>query len=149
MRTVIRVLSALGVLVSIGWIVFAPGFEPVLTGIGSVVALLGSFVRAGETPIVATPQSESLSELASSLLEEIDASEESKAKGISLMMMDSVTGGYRPYLWNNHLHGSLKVDVADISDVLQAVDELEDRGFLVVHHVGESLRQWRRTGKQP
>ncbi len=39
MRTVIRVLSALGVLVSIGWILFAPGFEPVLTGIGSVVSV--------------------------------------------------------------------------------------------------------------
>jgi hypothetical protein len=149
MRTLIRFLSIAGVVVAIAWIIFAPGFEPILTGIASLVALLGSFVGGGEKTTPSEQSPSGLSEAASTLLGEIDASEESKAKGISLMMIDSVMGGYRPYLWNNHLHGAINVGIADISDVLQAVDELEDRGFLVVHHAEGSLRQWRRTAKQP
>lgn len=148
MRISIRIISALGVAVCAGWLVFAPGFEPILTGIGSVVTLLGSFVREGETPKAARPSDESLSALAVKLLAEMDRSEESKAKGISLMMVDSVNGDYLPHLWNDHLHGQLQVRMADISDVLQAVDELEGQGFLVVHHLEDNLRQWRRTAKQ-
>jgi hypothetical protein len=147
MRILLRVLSVLGVLVSLAWVVFSPGFEPVLTSLGCVAAFLSSFAKASvEKNVIAH---ECLSGRANALLVQIDASEDSKAKGISLMMIDSVTGGYRPYLWNNHLHGAINLEIADISDVLQSVDELEDRGFLVVHHVEGSLRQWRRTAKQP
>lgn len=149
MRIFLRVLSVLGVLVSLAWVAFSPGFEPVLTSLGCVAAFLSSFAKTSVEVEKNGIAPECISDRAKALLVEIDSSDESKAKGISLMMIDSVTGGYRPYLWNNHLHGAINLEIADISDVLQAVDELENRGFLVVHHVEGSLRQWRRTAKQP
>lgn len=44
MQIFIRILSFLALLVSIGWLYFEPGFEPVLTTIVSLSALISTFV---------------------------------------------------------------------------------------------------------
>lgn len=44
MQVFIRVLSFLALLVSIGWLYFEPGFEPVLTTIVSLSALISTFI---------------------------------------------------------------------------------------------------------
>ena len=48
MQIFIRILSLLALLVSIGWLYFEPGFEPVLTTIVSLSALISTFIFGNE-----------------------------------------------------------------------------------------------------
>ena len=154
-RASIRILSAIAVFIGAAWIYFAPGFEPVLTCIAGVMAFLGSFVsepRTPETPPVPSSETEEnvLSPRAEELLQEIDDSSESSMKGISLMMIDSISGFYVPYVWSNAAHGAITgANIRDIGDVVSAVHELENADFLISNaRISKSLSQYRRTGKQ-
>ena len=44
MKVFIRVLAVSALLVSIGWLYFEPGFEPILTTIVSLSALISTFI---------------------------------------------------------------------------------------------------------
>lgn len=152
MRRVIHLLSGVAILLSAAWLYFSRDFEPLLAVVGSIIAFLSSFGGASSTgtdtqPVIAiTPH---LSDTASRVLFEIDSSEQSDPKGVSLMMMGSTVGLYRPFIWDNHLHGSISGhDGYDPSGTVSAIDELVDSGFLIPHHVGSSLLQWRRTSRQ-
>jgi hypothetical protein len=145
-RLSIRILSGIAVIIGGTWIIFSPGFDSILTCIGGLIAFLGSFANAhlgnDSGPNI------HLSTRAKTLLEEIDSSKESSMKGISLMMVDSITGFYLPYIWNNGQHGAIQTQVSDIGDVVVTVGELEKNGFLVLHsQPSKALSQYRRTEK--
>jgi hypothetical protein len=152
MRRVVHLLSGVAILLSAAWLYFSRDFEPLLTFVGSIIAFLSSF--GGSTPEPIPPQAAvkllpGLSGTADRVLSEIDASDESDPKGVSLMMMGSTVGYYRPFIWDNHLQGGISDhDGYDPSGTVSAVDELVDSGFLIPHHVGRSLLQWRRTTKR-
>ncbi len=152
MRRVIHLLSGIAILLSGAWLYFSRDFEPLLALIGSIIAFLSSFGGSSSESVV-TQQSGSsaisLSDAANRVLSEIDSSYESDPKGVSLMMMGSTVGYYRPFIWDNHLHGGISDHEGyDPSGIISAVDELVDLSFLIPHHVGSSLLQWRRTSKR-
>jgi hypothetical protein len=128
MRVAARIVSVVAALIGIAWVAVSPGFESILTCLGGLVACLGSLIE-GRKPDEAQPEID-LSPIARELLEEIDSSTKSSMKGISLMMVDSVVGLYRPYIWSNAVNGPIESRFSDISDVVCAVHELEKRGFL-------------------
>ena len=141
-------LSIGGIVLTIVWACFDFGFSSVSGVIASLLAFLSSIQKPESTPSIAAPDV-SLSDTARRVIDEIDASEESDPKGVSLVMMGSSVGLYRPFIWDNHLHGSISGQEGyDPTGTVSAVDELIDSGFLIPHHVGSSLLQWRRTTKQ-
>jgi hypothetical protein len=147
MRVAVRIVSLMAALIGIAWVTASPGFESVLTCLGGVVVFLGSLIE-GRKHDEAKPDID-LSPKARELLEEIDSSTESSMKGISLMMVDSVVGLYRPYIWSNTVHGPIQAGPSHIGDVVSAVQELEKKGFLAFHEQeSKSLSQYRRTEKQ-
>lgn len=91
--------------------------------------------------------SEALSETALTLLGEIESSNESVTKGISLMLASGNVGFYTPYLWDPMLHSGGQRRAGDISAVIAAVDELCTAGYLEFHDAGGQLQQFRRTRK--
>ena len=44
MRTLIKIISTLALVGSIGWVIADGGYEPVITGLGALAALIGLFV---------------------------------------------------------------------------------------------------------
>ena len=151
MRRVIHLLSGIAILLSAAWLYFSRDFEPLLAFIGSIIAFLSSF--GGSSSESTVPQSVvgstlHLSDAASRVLSEIDASDESDSKGVSLMMMGSALGLYRPFIYNSHIHGSTSGNEYETDGIISAIDQLVDSGFLIPHHVGSSLLQWRRTSRQ-
>jgi hypothetical protein len=150
-RITVRLLGIAGFAGGCLWVYSAPGFEPALTLIAATAAFLGSFMEshAATTPPQTVETQPALLPETRLLLAEIDDCSKSKTKGITLMMMDSVLGDYRPYLWNNHLHGAAHCDLRDITDIISRVDELVALGYLEHHDSTGALRQYRRTRRQP
>ena len=147
MRKAIHALAIVGILIGIAWAFVDFGFGSVATATGALIAFLTRFERKEGLP-GAAPVVDSLSENAQRVLSEIDGSDESDPKGVSLMMMGSSVGFYRPFIWDNHLHGEISGHEGfDPSGVISAVDELVDSDYLIPHYEGDSLLQWRRTRK--
>lgn len=70
-------------------------------------------------------------------------------KGISLMMVDAVSGFYRPFIWSNSAHGAVTEECHDMGIILSAVHELTDKGFLTLHdQPSKALTYYRRTDKK-
>lgn len=129
-------------------IYFDPGLPAISGFIGAILAFLTTFDKKTEALDRAEPSHE-MSQHARRVLTEIESSSESDPKGVSLMMMGNVLGLYRPFIWNNHIHGAISGnDGYDTTGVVSAIDELVGLGFLVPHYVGDSLLQWRRTTRQ-
>ncbi len=147
MRKTIHVLALIGMLICVVWCFVDFGFGSISAAVAGLIAYLSSFDRKEQAAVAIQPD-DNLSENALRFLNAIEESEESDPKGISLMMMGSSVGLYRPFIWDNHLHGQISGhDGHDPSDAISAIDELEDSGFLIPHYEGDSLRQWRITRK--
>jgi len=147
MRRTIHLLSIGGIILTVVWACFDFGFSSVSGVIASLVAFLSSIEKSDVSHPIAPPPI-SFSDTAGRVLTEIDASDESDPKGVSIMMMGSALALYRPFIYNNHIHGSTSGNDYETDGVISAIDELVDSGFLIPHHVGGSLLQWRRTTKR-
>jgi len=152
MIMVFRVVSAIGALIGVAWIIASPGYETILACIGALGVFLSTFIPSSSPrETVAASEAPALSARATDLLAEMEVSNKSKAKGISIMLlMGGPAGFYLPFIWSNQLHGPIKKpSVGDITDVIAAVSELERLGFLQLHHATKELRQYRRTERRP
>jgi hypothetical protein len=146
MRRIIHIVSIVGILVTAALIFIDPGLATVSAFIGALLAFLTTFEKKPED-LSDSPPNQEMSANARRVLSDIEASDESDPKGVSLMMVQNVLGLYRPFIWS---HGTTSGnDGYDTTGVISAIDELVDLGFLVSHYEGDSLRQWRRTTKQP
>ena len=152
MRRIVHILSGSTILLSGAWLYFSRDFEPLIALVGSIIAFLSSFdVSTPAIPVspVATSSGRPLSDEALLLLSDIDGCDESDPKGVSLMMAGSTVGLYRPYIWDNHIHGPISGDERyDPSGKISAIDELVDLDYLTPHYESGSLLQWRRTTKR-
>lgn len=61
MQLVIKVLSVLALVVSLCWLYFEPSFEPVLTSVVSLSALISSFVFGNRNKEQSSSQSQQVS----------------------------------------------------------------------------------------
>jgi multisubunit Na+/H+ antiporter MnhB subunit len=60
-QILIRILSVVALMISMGWLYFEPGFEPVLTTVVSLSALISTFIF-GNKPEAATGQNQTIHE---------------------------------------------------------------------------------------
>ena len=153
MRKLVHVVSLIILVISGFWLYNVRDYEPLLALIGALLAFITSFDR----PIPAMPSAPTimsntspLSDEAMILLSEIDRCDESDPKGVSLMMHGGTVAMFRPFIWENHVHGPISGDYEqyDPSGKLSAIDELADSGYLIPHYESGSLQQWRRTNKR-
>src|ERR1700693_4704936 len=75
-----------------------------------------------------------LSGAAKALLSEILKDDRSDTKGVSFMFISETQGFYVPYLWNNHVHGALRIPMIDIATQRMAADELARNGYSIGFH---------------
>jgi hypothetical protein len=75
-----------------------------------------------------------LSGAAKALLSEILKDDRSDTKGVSFMFISETQGFYVPYLWDNHVHGALRIPMIDIATQRMAADELARRVYSIGFH---------------
>jgi hypothetical protein len=83
-----------------------------------------------------------LSGAAKALLSEILKDDRSDTKGVSFMFISETQGFYVPYLWNNHVHGVLRIPMIDIATQRMAADELARKGVLNRFPRSKMLQQY-------
>ena len=83
-----------------------------------------------------------LSGAAKALLSEILKDDRSDTKGVSFMFISETQGFYVPYLWDNHVHGALRIPMIDIATQRMAADELARKGVLNRFPRSNKLQQY-------
>jgi hypothetical protein len=109
--------------------------------IAAVFAVIGggwAFIRW-----VCSRRRQRLSPAAKKLLDEIKASDQSEAKGLSIMHLSGTQAAYLPYLYSQAKHGQIRLIVRDdASQILAATQKLVTAGHLVCIHKKNSLIQY-------
>jgi hypothetical protein len=147
---IIRLISGIAAVLGVAWTFASPSYEAFVACGGGVVVFLSTFLSshqsASTAPIAARPEQQ-LSPRASALLSEIDACTEG-SKGLTVILSDSTTGAYRPYLNTSFYDLPGGIGISDISDVVVAAAKLEERGFLFALGATGASRQYKRTEKR-
>jgi len=86
-----------------------------------------------------------LSEGAKKLLLEIELCDVSTPKGLSILRVTETEGDYLPHLYN--ANPPSQVRCIDLNEVIQAVDDLIEAGWLKLHAVEGKVTEYRRSSR--
>jgi hypothetical protein len=96
--------------------------------------------------MAARPEVPELSERAKKLLLETEFCELSTPKGLSILRVTETEGDYLPHLYN--AKPPTQVRCVDLNEVIQAVDDLVEGGWLKLHAIEGKVTEYRRTSRR-
>jgi hypothetical protein len=108
-------------------------------------ATSGNSIKS-EIGMAARPEVPELSERAKKLLLETEFCELSTPKGLSILRVTETEGDYLPHLYN--AKPPTQVRCVDLNEVIQAVDDLVEGGWLKLHAIEGKVTEYRRTSRR-